>query len=144
MKLSRHFCALVLVLAGGCSGRVGQECADSAVCGSGEYCAFEEGSCGDDGQAGVCTALPDACIEIFQPVCGCDDTTYSNDCAAAMAGVSVASVGECESGETVCGGIVGAGCPDDQYVKPGWRLTPRSCAAALASTLLKLLLTFLM
>ena len=117
MKISRDLCAIVLMLACGCSSRVGQECADSAGCGPSEYCAFEEGSCGDDGQAGVCAALSDACIEIFQPVCGCDGQTYSNDCVAAMAGVSVASGGECESEQKDCGGIAGVICDDGEYCK---------------------------
>ena len=32
---------------------------------------------------------------IFQPVCGCDGLTYSNQCVAESAGVDVMSDGEC-------------------------------------------------
>ena len=38
-----------------------------------------------------------ACYEIYQPVCGCDDITYSNDCYALAAGISSWSEGECEN-----------------------------------------------
>lgn len=42
-------------------------------------------------------ADPDmACIEIYQPVCGCDSKTYPNECYARRAGVKTWKTGECE------------------------------------------------
>ena len=35
------------------------------------------------------------CIEIYQPVCGCNNVTYSNSCYAGRDGVSSWSEGEC-------------------------------------------------
>ena len=35
------------------------------------------------------------CIEIYDPVCGCDDVTYSNACHATVGGVSTWTDGEC-------------------------------------------------
>jgi len=37
-----------------------------------------------------------ACIEIFDPVCGCDGETYSNSCYAEIAGVTSFTDGECD------------------------------------------------
>ncbi|UCS94719.1 Kazal-type serine protease inhibitor family protein [Echinicola marina] len=37
-----------------------------------------------------------ACIEIYQPVCGCDGKTYSNDCVAKSNGVKSWTEGACE------------------------------------------------
>ncbi|AGP34575.1 hypothetical protein SCE1572_08680 [Sorangium cellulosum So0157-2] len=34
------------------------------------------------------------------PVCGCDDRTYANACLAAMAGVAVQAMGECDAAPT--------------------------------------------
>lgn len=37
-----------------------------------------------------------ACIQIYQPVCGADGRTYSNDCFASAAEVEVTHQGECK------------------------------------------------
>jgi hypothetical protein len=59
-----------------------------------QFCQLPIGACCCDFQ-GVCTDIPDACPENWDPVCGCDGTTYSNLCFAAANGVSVDYIGEC-------------------------------------------------
>lgn len=82
------------------------------ACAAGEFCQFEEGTCGELDRPGVCTRRPQVCIEIFAPVCGCDGKTYGNACFAAAAGASVAHKGACEDEEPViCGGIFPRPCP---------------------------------
>lgn len=68
-------------------------CFSNLECGRGQYCAGT--GCDTEGR---CAAMPDACPEIYAPVCGCDGNTYGNSCEAGSAGVRVASVGECGSG----------------------------------------------
>ena len=36
-----------------------------------------------------------ACIEIYEPVCGCNNVTYSNECYAEVSGISNWTEGEC-------------------------------------------------
>ena len=46
------------------------------------------------------TNVPDSelvCIEIYQPVCGCNNKTYSNDCYAGASGISSWTEGECSN-----------------------------------------------
>lgn len=78
---------------------LGQPCGSRglAECPHGFYCDWPDAAmCGYADGAGTCQARPDACIEIYQPVCGCDGTTYGNDCIARSNGADVLHDGACE------------------------------------------------
>jgi hypothetical protein len=81
-------------------------CSENGECPEGFYCAKAEGDCFGEG---TCREMPDACPEIWDPVCGCDGNTYGNSCEAAAMGINVAYPGECSTASTFSSN---ADCPD--------------------------------
>ena len=56
--------------------------------------------CGEEA-VGQCVPLIDGCDDIYEPVCGCDGVTYTNDCERVyFYGVALKHVGECSTSET--------------------------------------------
>ncbi len=73
------------------------------ACNSDELCLRADGNSFCDASAcdselGACVRRPSVgeCPGVFDPVCGCDGTTYVNACLAQSAGVRVSHDGECD------------------------------------------------
>jgi hypothetical protein len=67
-------------------------CWSNGDCSDLQYCYFADCLL----ETGICLDRPEACLTVWEPVCGCDGQTYSNACYAAASGVSVDYEGECQ------------------------------------------------
>jgi hypothetical protein len=123
---------------GGTSG--GKRCGTrgGVECNEGEYCNFEpDPNCGNTDRGGQCQAKTEICDDLYAPVCGCDNRTYSNACVAHRDGVSVKNDGMCGPAECVAaGGYIAtsnganpADCADgeDSWSITGGRESARCC-----------------
>jgi hypothetical protein len=68
------------------------ELCNGVVCGGGEYCQYQEGTCGG---AGACLNRYAVCTSSQEALCGCDGATYMGRCDAQQAGANIAHLGGC-------------------------------------------------
>jgi hypothetical protein len=104
---------------GSCEGNVcggfGGDNGDAA-CGPGEFCEYPDAAiCGAADAPGKCAPIPPGCTDNYDPVCGCDEVTYSNRCEAYAKQVSVVHEGACTSSNQLCGGFTPGECPSGEF-----------------------------
>ena len=71
------------------------------TCDEGETCIYPlAAACGSFDSSGQCTQTAALmCPQNYEPVCGCDGVTYSNECMANVVGQSAMSAGACAEPE---------------------------------------------
>ena len=70
---------------------------DNDCASTSEFCQLDIGACNNKSgiHYGYCLVVPEVCNTMYDPVCGCDEQDYSNECFAYSSGVSVSRRGTC-------------------------------------------------
>jgi hypothetical protein len=71
-----------------CGGMTRMACEDGLWCDA-------QGRCGGMDLEGTCVKVPEVCTQEHAPVCGCDKTTYGNDCERQLKRVQKDHDGAC-------------------------------------------------
>ena len=77
--------------------KVGERCGGIAgpVCDAGLWCEPPAGMCYVSDIPGACVKAGEMCMQIYEPVCGCDGRTYGNDCERRSKKVQLNHRGKC-------------------------------------------------
>lgn len=80
--------------------QTGQTCGGIAAlqCPEGQACKYPAGQCDVADAGGTCVAVPATCPTQGPPVCGCNGTTYANECEIIKANAQPDHQGTCGKG----------------------------------------------
>ena len=104
--------ALIVPLAGVLHAGCQPTCTQDSECPSGTFCFLGPGQCAQPVPLGFCTDISEKCTAAAVPVCGCDNNTYVNACAASQHGQSAATMAACVP--SPCGSASDP-CPKGQF-----------------------------
>ena len=103
MKITTGLLALTVALLIGTApaqaAGLGETCGGIAAiqCDQGLACKYEAGQCGTADLGGTCARVPENCPAGGAEVCGCNGTTYANDCELMKANVPPDHKGACSA-----------------------------------------------